>query len=372
MDIKPVLQTWGRVLVGQVPTLSIEITRECPLRCPGCYAYEENHLGDRSLRSLSDFKGQELIDRVLTLVDKHKPLHLSIVGGDPLVRSRELDGLLPQLASRGIHVQVVTSAFREIPKSWASIPRLRLSVSIDGLQPDHDLRRRPATYEKILRNIQGHRVAVHCTITSLMIRQEKYLDEFLAFWVANPAVEKVWMSIFTPQLGEDRPECLTTAERNWVVTKLLALRKEYSKLDMSAGLIREFSNPPQSPARCIFAKTTRTISADLLSRIEPCQLGGTPDCSRCGCIASAGLNAIGGYRLLGPLTAGHVFWFSAAIGDWVKRNRLGRGELPFNNPIIESRVDDHPIEIADPRSGHALGSVNNCTQPRLRKLPQRQ
>ena len=25
--------------------LSIEITRECPLHCPGCYAYGDTHLG---------------------------------------------------------------------------------------------------------------------------------------------------------------------------------------------------------------------------------------------------------------------------------------------------------------------------------------
>jgi hypothetical protein len=35
---------WGRVLAGYAPALSIEITRECPLQCPGCYAYGEDHL----------------------------------------------------------------------------------------------------------------------------------------------------------------------------------------------------------------------------------------------------------------------------------------------------------------------------------------
>ena len=42
--------------------LSIEITRECPLRCPGCYAYEPGHLGDAGpLRELRDYKGEALI-----------------------------------------------------------------------------------------------------------------------------------------------------------------------------------------------------------------------------------------------------------------------------------------------------------------------
>lgn len=315
MQIKPILQTWGRVFSGRVPSLSIEITRECPLRCPGCYAYEDGHLGGTNLRSLSDFKGDDLVRRVLALVDEHQPLHLSIVGGDPLVRYRELERLLPQLSERGIHVQVVTSAFRPISQSWASIPNLRVTVSVDGLQPEHDERRKPATYDKILRNIQGQHVAIHCTITSAMVRRPGYLREFLAFWSENPATEKVWMSIFTPQRGTDPIECLTNDERRQVIAELLELRKVFSKLDMSEGMLQEFLAPPKSPADCIFARTTRTISADLKTNVEPCQFGGDPDCSRCGCIASMGLAAIGNHKVAGPLTAGHIFWTSAAIGD---------------------------------------------------------
>jgi organic radical activating enzyme len=61
---------------------------------------------------MHDRKGQALIQGVLEVVDRLKPLHLSLVGGDPLVRYRELEELLPKLLSRGIHVQIVTSAFR--------------------------------------------------------------------------------------------------------------------------------------------------------------------------------------------------------------------------------------------------------------------
>jgi MoaA/NifB/PqqE/SkfB family radical SAM enzyme len=275
------------------------------------------------LRSLSDFKGEELIARVLDVVDQHKPLHLSIVGGDPLVRYRELDVLLPQLVTRA-HIQIVTSAFRQIPLSWATLPNLQLVVSIDGLQPEHDIRRKPATYERILRNIQGHHIAVHCTITSAMVKRSGYIPEFVDFWSANPAVEKIWMSIFTPQRGASDAECLTPEERNNVVEILLRIRQDERKLDMPEGMIREFLSPPVSPGRCIFAQTTRTLSADFKTRVEPCQFGGDPDCSRCGCIASMGLAAVGHQKLAGPITAGHIFWTSAAIGRYVQRveNRL--------------------------------------------------
>src|SRR4051812_27848430 len=110
---KRVVQGWGRILGGFQPTLSLEITRECPLRCPGCYAYGDDHLGgDVVLRQLRDYKGQELIDGVLDLVHRLRPTHISIVGGEPLVRFRELDDLLPKLSANGLLLQVVTSAVR--------------------------------------------------------------------------------------------------------------------------------------------------------------------------------------------------------------------------------------------------------------------
>src|SRR5258706_9123560 len=93
-----IFQAWGKILKGERPSLSIEITRECPLQCPGCYAYDDAHLNNgMTLRSLNDRKGQALIDGVLELADRLRPLHLSIVGGDPLVRYRELESLIPLL-----------------------------------------------------------------------------------------------------------------------------------------------------------------------------------------------------------------------------------------------------------------------------------
>jgi MoaA/NifB/PqqE/SkfB family radical SAM enzyme len=315
LRIQPILQTWVRTLRGQRPSLSIEITRECPLRCPGCYAYEDAHLGGPNLRSVADFKGAELISNVLALVDKHKPLHLSIVGGDPLVRYRELDVLLPQLARRGIHVQVVTSAFRPITPSWALLPNVQISVSVDGLQPEHDERRKPATYEKIRRNIQGQHVAIHCTITSAMFQRRNYFRDFIAEWSANESVERIWMSIFTPQRGTNPPECLSDEQRRQAVEELIQLRTRFPKLDMAEKLLREFLRPPPAPADCIFARTTTCISADLETRIGPCQFGGDPDCSRCGCMASMALAAIGNHRVVGPITAKNLFTASAAIGN---------------------------------------------------------
>src|SRR5438132_769656 len=288
-----IMAAWGRILAGYTPALSIEITRECPLRCPGCYAYGDDHLGgDVTLREVRDFKGQGLIDGVLALIDRHRPLHVSIVGGEPLVRYRELNVLLPSLAERGIHVQLVTSAVREIPQAWHGLRRLSIVVSIDGLQPEHDVRRTPATYDRILKHIVGHDITVHCTITRQQVNRPGYLEEFVKIWSARKETTKIWISLYTPQMGEVSAERLSAADREHVVADLMALRLRYPKLQMPKGLIDVYAHPPNSPDECVFARTTTTISADLTTRITPCQFGGEPDCGNCGCMASAGLAAV--------------------------------------------------------------------------------
>ncbi len=339
MEKSEVLNAWIAILSGRAPSLSIEITKECPLRCPGCYAFDAAHLGgETQLRQLSDFKGDELVAKILALIDQHKPLHVSLVGGDPLVRYRELELLLPQIEARGVHTQIVTSAFRVIPAHWQKFKKLTVAVSIDGLQPEHDARRKPATYERILKNIAGAKITVHCTITSQIARRPGYLDEFLAFWSSRPEIARIWFSIFTPQRGATDPEILTPSQRSSVITQLRLLRRKYPLLDMPEPLIDEIASPPKSPAECIFARTTKTISADLTTPITPCQFGGEPDCAQCGCFASMGLAAIGHHKVMGSLTAGQLFMASDRLGKTWRRlqNALRAQTNPFN-PI-------HPIQ----------------------------
>ena len=317
-----IVRAWGKILSGYRPNLSIEITKECPLRCPGCYAYGDEHLGGaQTLRTLSDRKGQPLVDGILEVVDRLKPLHVSLVGGEPLVRFRELDVLLPQLAERGLYVQVVTSAVRPIPIEWAKIPRLQICVSIDGLQPEHDVRRTPATYDRILKHIEGHQITVHCTVTRQQTLREGYIEEFVRTWSANPNVRSIWLSLYTPQVGEHSEERLTHDDRVRVVDQLKTLRETFTKLQMPRPLLEAYLDPPASPDDCIFAQTTECVSADLQTRITPCQFGGSPDCSSCGCMASAGLAAVGRHRLGGMVPIDVLFTNSLRIGRTIAAAR---------------------------------------------------
>jgi sulfatase maturation enzyme AslB (radical SAM superfamily) len=322
MTVPEVLAAWWNILNGRAPMLSIEITRECPLSCPGCYAYGDKHLGDgNTLRDLSDLRGDALVEGVLQLVRKHRPLHVSLVGGEPLVRHRELSRILPVLSEWGVNALVVTSAVIPIPAGWMTLRRLRVAVSIDGLPEHHDVRRKPATYERILRNLEGRQVNVHWTITRPMLQRAGYLEEYVAFWNARSEVNRIWVSLYTPQLGEQSAEMLMPADRESITRQLIAMQSRYPKLLMREGIAQELLQPPAKPAECLFSKMSVNYSADLKTRVEPCIFGGEPDCKNCGCATTSGLEYLGNFKLPGGLKLRHLVNTSMTIGSQVGRLR---------------------------------------------------
>lgn len=327
LTAREVLRAWGRILSGRIPLLSIEITRECPLSCPGCYAYGDMHLGGGlKLSELSDFRGEALVNGVLDLVRKHKPMHVSLVGGEPLVRHRELSRILPELSRMGVFTLVVTSAVIPIPPEWMQLARVRVAVSVDGLPEDHDPRRKPATYERILKNIDGREVNIHWVITRPMLARPGYLEEYVGFWNARPEVNRIWVSVYTPQIGEQSAETLTPEDRAIVARELPRLNEKYTKLLFKRGVAQALLRPPANPADCVFAKMSANYSADLRSRVEPCVFGGSPDCSQCGCAISTGLHWVRDVSVAGPVKVDHFIQGSLKVGRFV--NRLRAKEPP--------------------------------------------
>jgi MoaA/NifB/PqqE/SkfB family radical SAM enzyme len=315
----------GRLLKGLPPMLSIEITRECPLRCPGCYAYEQGHLaGGVTLRQLRDFHGAELVDGVLGLVARHKPVHLAIVGGEPLVRHRELSRILPELSRQKLETLVVTSGVIPIPCEWDQLPHIRVAVSVDGLREHHDVRRAPATYERILQNIDGRRVDISWVITRQQMEAPAYLETYLGFWTARPEIDRIWLSIYTPQIGEQSAEMLTPAQRGSLIAQLPKLKAMYPALLMTPGIAHAFGSPPANPTECMFSRMSVNYSADLKTQVQPCFFGGQPDCRQCGCAVTAGLHWIGAKTVLGPLRVSHLMRASVAVGHLASRARNGR------------------------------------------------
>ncbi|HEX3879878.1 MAG TPA: radical SAM protein [Bryobacteraceae bacterium] len=315
MKQSDILRVWGRVLRGYTPFLSIEITKECPLRCPGCYAYSSDHLGSLiTLRQLSDLRGDDLVTSTIELVRRLRPVHLSIIGGEPLVRYRELSEILPRLDQMGVEVQLVTSAVRPIPEEWRQLQCLHLVVSIDGLAPEHDRRRTPATYDRVLKHIAPHLVTVHCTVTRQMLARRGYLSEFASFWSSRPEIRKIWFSVYTPQEGDNSDERLRPEDRAVLFEELSAART-FPKVHLPRLVLEGYRNPARSPHECTFARLTTCISADLTTPVTPCQLGGKPVCQECGCIASAGMNGLASWKLGGLMPLSAILNASLAVGN---------------------------------------------------------
>ena len=151
--------------------------------------------------------------------------------------------------------------------------------------------------------------------------RQGYIEEFVRTWSDNPNVKAIWLSLYTPQVGEASDEKLTADDRARVVRELHVMRERYPKLQMPRQLLDAYLEPPASPEDCIFAQTTDCVSADLQTRITPCQFGGAPDCANCGCMASAGLAAIGRHRLGGLLPIDALFAGSLRIGRTIAAAR---------------------------------------------------
>jgi hypothetical protein len=238
-----------------------------------------------------------------------------------LVRHRELSAILPALSAMDIFTLVVTSGVIPIPLEWMNLPRLRVAVSVDGMPQHHDVRRKPATYERILKNISGRKINVHWVITRPMLERAGYLEDYVAFWNARTEVDHIWVSLYTPQIGEQSAEMLAPDDRERVAAELPTLARKFPKLLMNAGVAEAFLRPPKNPDDCLFSKMSANYSADLATRVEPCVFGGTPDCSQCGCAASSGLHWIRSVKVAGPLRVGHFVGASVGVGMLVNRMR---------------------------------------------------
>ena len=126
------------------------------------------------------------------------------------------------------------------------------------------------------------------------------------------------------------PEILEPAERARAIADMFTLREAFPKLDMPKGMIHQFATPPRNPEECVFALTTRIISADRKTRVTPCQFAGNPDCGSCGCVASMGLAAVAYHKLGGIIPVRALFRASLKIGQ----RRASRVTVaPVENPL---------------------------------------
>jgi hypothetical protein len=96
----------------------------------------------------------------------------------------------------------------------------------------------------------------------------------------------------------------------------------------------------------MFARATHCVSADLKKKITPCQFGGNPDCSQCGCMASAAMEAIGRWRLPSGIRVAQLYGLSFKIGTLIEAVR--------RTANTRSREAEPKIGTAQPIGGRSL------------------
>jgi hypothetical protein len=236
------------------------------------------------IASRTGYHGQQLVERVLDLVTRLRPTHITLAGGEPLVLRDEIGRLLPEFDRLGIEVQLVTNALAPIPPDYGMWDNLHIIVEVKAT---------PATYCRVLDNICGQSVVVHCTITKKLANAPNRLRDFASFWSSREEVCGICFSLHTPQDCESGAERFEPGERQAIVEELASIRRTCPKVYLPDAVLAGFLHPPSRPGECAFAQMTLGLSADLISEIVPCPLGGRPVCAECGSIASAALVAAG-------------------------------------------------------------------------------
>ena len=97
----------------------------------------------------------------------------------------------------------------------------------------------------------------------------------------------------------------------------LAAVQNVPKVELPQLVIDGYRNPPRSPEECTFARLTTCLTADMKTKVTPCQLGGKPVCAECGCLASAMMQSVSGIKLGGLIPVSTILNASMRVGTWL-------------------------------------------------------
>ena len=69
------------------------------------------------------------------------------------------------------------------------------------------------------------------------------MEEYVAFWSGRPEVNRIWVSLYTPQLGKQRPEVVG----HRIAKRLRASWRRSPKRDPKLLMNEDRSHDPSSP-----------------------------------------------------------------------------------------------------------------------------
>lgn len=158
---------------------------------------------------------------------------LYLEGGEPLIwkdQAHTMEDIVLYAKKRGyLAVIIYTNGTRPLTSAADT-----LFVSIDGLQPTHDLLR-GKSFDRIIahiRNSSHPSIYVNYTINSI---NKDEITEFCQYTSTIPQIKGTFFYFHTPYYGYD-DLFLDTASRKKMISLLLHLKNHYNILNSSAGL----------------------------------------------------------------------------------------------------------------------------------------
>ncbi len=156
--------------------ISINITRKCNLRCSHC-------LSSSGLSDKNELTTKELFNLLDQLRDFGKPI-LAIGGGEPLIRE-DIFKILAYAQKQKIPASIVTNALlltKEKAEKLNSLNLDLITVSIDGLEKNHDFMRGTGNFLKAIESVKllkkyiiTAKVAIRVTVNTKNINECKKL-----------------------------------------------------------------------------------------------------------------------------------------------------------------------------------------------------
>ncbi|MCF7913242.1 MAG: radical SAM protein [Candidatus Cloacimonetes bacterium] len=246
----------------------LAVTNECNLHCRQC------RIAARGAMNLSFKEIKSAIDTFY----REGGRTLYIQGGEPFIwkdGDHTLDDISDYAHKSGFFSSIIYTNGTFPLKSAADT----IFVSLDGLQPTHDLLR-GKSFERIVNNIRQSRhpsLFINFTINN---HNKAEIEDFCEFIKGLPQIKGIFFYFHTPYYGIDELY-IEQEERNEIIHKLLILKKKYKILNSSAGLKSAIRNDWKRPLDiCQVYEEGKTYKC--------CRYPGNPElCRNCGYLSYA-------------------------------------------------------------------------------------
>lgn len=176
----------------------LQLTNKCDLACKHCSQDHQNAL-DNELELKEIFR---LIDEMADI----GTFELTLGGGDPFCREKDIIPIVKYAADKGIRTNISTTGLfigRVIAKKLTEFPIKGLRLSFDGsTEKSYDYQRGKGTYRRVVRSIKTLRELFDCPITLHSVLMKTNHTEILSFLKSVQKFKcNVWSVDFIKPVG---------------------------------------------------------------------------------------------------------------------------------------------------------------------------